>query len=98
MEKEHADIALANHTPFDISTTLTPANEIGDSGLSFSNAYHSPYAPAKHYTCKMINPLYEPYEFTWHVEGAGGEYYDVTGYSMNPFTRDMTYKMVRYLV
>jgi hypothetical protein len=94
MEKEHADASKSVPTPWDFSTSTTPANEITQAGSTFL----SYYAPAKHYTCKMINPLYEPYELTWHVEGAGGEYYDVTGYSMNPFTRDITYKMVRYLV
>jgi len=97
MEKERADTATVTLTPRDISTVTTPANEITHGGSASSTAF-SYYAPAKHYTCKMINPLYEPYELTWHVEGAGGEYYDVTGYSMNPFTRDMTYKMVRYLI
>jgi hypothetical protein len=83
--------------PIDISSLAYAANEITQVGNK-SSANFSYYAPAKHYTCKMINPLYEPYELTWHVEGADGEYYDVTGYSMNPFTRDITYKMVRYLV
>ena len=97
MEKEHAETSRTLLAPVDISATTTPANEITDVGGQ-SSVNFSYYAPAKHYTCKMINPLYEPYELTWHVEGAGGEYYDVTGYSMNPFTRDMTYKMVRYLI